>query len=292
MLIIQKLEENQFTENEKIVADYLVKHQNEILHLSISKIAKETYTAPSTIVRVANKVGLKGWKELKAKIIEEGKYIHHNNSIDANIPFHKYDDFETISHSIAELCISSIEDTINYLNHDQLQKSVYMLYNAKKIQIFGITNTISCAYDFALKMRGIGRVVQIYSNPEDFPYIIDMTGCNTVSIFISYSGQTPELLEYALQLKSKKLPTLAITSIGENTLSVLCDEVLYVTTREKMYSKISNFASNQSIVMILNILYSCIFSLNYDQNWQHRIDLAKKIEYRRQSDVSILKEED
>ena len=42
--------------------------------------------------------------------------------------------------------------------------------------------------------------------------------------------------------------------------------------------------------IILNILYSCLFSLNYQENLDYKIDVAKRVELNRKIDNEIIEE--
>ena len=101
---------------------------------------------------------------------------------------------------------------------------------------------------------------------------------NTCAVCISYSGETPHILQVATTLKENNVPIIAITSVGNNRLSAMANVTLHISTREKSFSKIGGFVSLESISIILNILYSCLFSLNYHDNLTYKLDIAKKIE--------------
>ena len=45
-------------------------------------------------------------------------------------------------------------------------------------------------------------------------------------------------------------------------------------------TKIGDFATSQSVKLILDILYSCIFSLDYQNNLDNKIALAKSVDDR------------
>jgi len=74
-----------------------------------------------------------------------------------------------------------------------------------------------------------------------------MTSSKDCAVCISYSCESSPLLEVIHYLKMNQVPIIAITSIGENSLSRLADVTLHVTTREKSYSKIAGFTSIESI---------------------------------------------
>ena len=92
-------------------------------------------------------------------------------------------------------------------------------------------------------------------------------------------------------LKEKKIPIIAITSLGDNHLKEYADIILHITTREKQYSKIGNFSSEYSIQYLLDLLYTGFFALNYDQNLDNKIQLSKTIEKCRHPQSNIIKED-
>ena len=79
------------------------------------------------------------------------------------------------------------------------------------------------------------------------------------------------------------------TSIGDNTLSKHADCTLRVATREKLYSKIGSFSSTGSITFLLDILYSCVFSKNYQKNLEYKINISKYYD-QRQSPNKVIEE--
>lgn len=293
MLILQKLEYLEtLTPNEKEVANFIIKHQHDIQKLSITEIARKTYTSASTTVRLSQKLGFNGWKELKSQLIEEIQYLKmHFREVDPNIPFQSHDAIDTIAENIAHLLSDSIYDTLKLIDHDQLQKAISMMNQAKEIYIFAMGNAATCIVDFAYKMKRIGKYVSIYNNADDFPYAIEFSNKDILSIFVSYSGETIELIPYAKRIKELQYPSIAMTSIGGNSLSALTDCQLYMTTREKLHSKIASYTSNEGIHFLFDVLYSCVFSKNYEENWHHKVGLALKYDQCRFSSVSILQED-
>ena len=61
---------------------------------------------------------------------------------------------------------------------------------------------------------------------------------------------------------------ICISSVGNNSISDLCDITLNIVTWEKMFSKISTFSSSVSTLLVLDILYAGLFARDYDKNKQ------------------------
>lgn len=51
-----------------------------------------------------------------------------------------------------------------------------------------------------------------------------------------------------------------------------------MSSREMIHTKIGDFASTQSVKCLLDILYSCIFSIDYQHNLDYCIKIAKEID--------------
>ncbi|WRK55974.1 SIS domain-containing protein [Coprobacillaceae bacterium CR2/5/TPMF4] len=58
---------------------------------------------------------------------------------------------------------------------------------------------------------------------------------------VSYSGETPILSRVIQALKMDVIPIIAITNIGENTVSRNADVVLRICTRENFIQRLQHF---------------------------------------------------
>lgn len=84
---------------------------------------------------------------------------------------------------------------------------------------------------------------------------------------------------------------IVISSLGQNELKQYADVTLHISTREKLYSKIKGYSNEMSILLILDILYSCYYALNYDDNNEKRKAISKVSELNRFSTLAVMKEE-
>lgn len=282
MLISNKLESmNSLSKSEEIIANYILNEKENIENLSTKDLATATYTSPSTVVRLSQKIGFSGWNEFKEKYLEELKYLNNNFSkVDPNIPFEAHDTFMNIASKIAHLASDSINDTLSLLKNEDLKEAINLLDNAKVINVYGISNSLLMAYDFKYKMLRINRQVEIENLPGEQIVVASNSTPLNCAILISYSGESSEVLKIAKMLKYKKTPIIALTSIGENDLRNFADCTFSITTKEKLYSKIGTYASNNSIHLILDILYSCLFKMDYNHNLKYKTDISKNIDER------------
>ena len=95
-------------------------------------------------------------------MIEEISYLNKETThVDANYPFRQGDSIFKIAKNMSSLLTESILDTYQLLDHDRFQKVILLLNSCQTINVYGITHPISVAYDFKLKMRTIGKTVNI-----------------------------------------------------------------------------------------------------------------------------------
>ena len=292
MLLQERMKAYHFSPSERIVIDYILDKQELIRDYSTKMIADETYTSPSLLIRISKKLDYSGWSELKRAFLNEVQYLNnHFKTIDPNYPFTDNDNITTIAAKIGQLQIESIEDTLSLIHHDALQKAIQIMRESDEIRLFSINNLNYIGEEFVYKLNRINMRASIFPNSDNMLQHAAMTTSNQCAVCISYSGETPNLLKTVALAKDNGVPIIAITSIGNNSLSRLSDVVLHVSTREKTYSKISAFSSLQSMHTILDILFSCLFSLNYNENLEYKLAIASKVENNRIIDNSILEEE-
>ncbi|MGB9343731.1 MurR/RpiR family transcriptional regulator [Trichococcus sp.] len=291
MLIREKMETIKFSPAEKEVVEYLLRYPEVLDEKTMQEIAAETYTQPSTLIRIAKKLGFDGWVECKKAYQEEHDYLTRNFvDIDANLPFEANDSIMTISKKMASLGQSTIEDTLSLIHHDTLQQAKQMLLRAKHIQIFANNANMLIPQDFALKMNRIKHHTAVSTIKGEDVYTAYTCPEGTCAILISYTGESTAMKQIANILKAEGVPTIGITGIGDNYLSRVVDCYLPITTREKLYSKIGNFTINLSIIYLLDVLYSIVFAENYEENLSHVIRLGK-IADKRKTSSDIMQED-
>ena len=248
MLIEERIDDINWTANEKIVIEFIRNKQENIRQYTTTKIAKETYTSPSILVSIANKLGYDGYLAFKDAYLEEMTYLKSRfKNIDANKPFKANDDIMTIANKITKLKTESLEDTLSLINHDDLRKAINLIEKCEVIKIFAISNLCFLAEEACFKFRHIGKKCETYSYSNMMYQEAIMSDSQTCAICISYSGDSNELIETAKLLKNNDVPIIAITSIGENDLSKISNVKLSLTTREKSYTKIAGFSTIESI---------------------------------------------
>jgi DNA-binding MurR/RpiR family transcriptional regulator len=248
MLIRERLEEGDFSNSERAIVDFILDRKQGIKDMTVKEIAQGAFASPSTLVRIARKMGFGGWNELKEAFLKEEEYLQsHFQEIDANLPFQRRDPIMAIAGKIAALRKEAIDDTRSLLTHDELQKATLYMRKASSVGVYAVSNNLILAREFQHNMSRIGKKVELCQLQGETVYSAYMAERTSCALIISYSGETPVLVRGAEILKKHKIPVILITNIGESSLSKMADCVLRICTRERQYSKIATFTTDSSL---------------------------------------------
>ncbi|MEX2783951.1 MurR/RpiR family transcriptional regulator [Streptococcus sp. H49] len=291
MFLIEKMELYPFSANESHIAEYLLKERYNIENKTSADIAKDTYSSKSALTRFAQKLDYKGWVDFKKAFLNELTYMDKQNAaVDANYPFSAKDDFFSIAHKIANLEKEVTDETLSLLDHSSLSRAVEIIDSAETVHIFAASNNLLNAQEFSHNLSRIQKDVRIHQLQGEHLFKAFLAKKESCALIISYSGETVSLKHVCRILKRQQIPIIALTSISDNTIAQSADCQLYLATREKLYSKIGTFSTDRSIAYLLDLLYACLFSLDYQHNADLRRNAARFIEFERTSSSQVLHE--
>ena len=296
MNLLHKVEEAMMQyggSSRRSIGDFILKEKNDLHKYSLQEIADQTYTSKAAVVRFAQALGFSGWKEFVKAFTEEQSYqAQHYSNIDANFPFTKDSRRKDIINQLCSLQVESLLDTAHLLDEAPLDECAALLLGSRRVAMFGLNPNFALAELFKRKMLSIGRQVELPSQGDVglLAHSLDKYDC---AVIISYSGNSPTTgaLSVLPTLKQRNVPIIGITSVGDNLLRQKADYTLSISSYERLYSKISTFGTENSILCILNVLFSICFAADYDANLERKIGTARELEStRRVTNEQALKE--
>ena len=104
-----------------------------------------------------------------------------------------------------------------------------------------------------------------------------MSNQDHVALVISFGGRGSSIGAITELLKKNKTPIVLICSTLENPLKNSADYILYMSSHEDHYNKISSFSTRMSLLYILDSLYTCYFKLDYDRNIKNKLTYYEKM---------------
>lgn len=280
----------------KNIGEFILREKSHLYRYSIQEIADATYTSKAALVRFAKELGFSGWRAFLKAFVEEQKYQEsHYTDIDPNFPFTAQSSRQDIINQICSLQVESVLDTADLLDRAPLEEAAALLKLSRRVGLFGISPNNLLGELFARKMLSIGRVIDVPARGT-FGLLASALEKTDCAIIISYSGNSGVKETGAILpiLQKAEVPIIAITSAGENLLRSAAQYTFSISSRERLYSKISTFATENSILYILNVLFSCYFAQDYEANLNRKLNTSRLLEQERRTtspDLLELKKE-
>ena len=247
---IIKLKEcyGRLSKSEKIVADYILKNKLTASDLTISELSKKTNVSCSTINRLALNLGYDGYKEFIKSL-----YLNaHNDEKELNKHIYDVDIDDDFNLSIKEVAslvcslnIEAITNTYKMLDLKTLNKVIKLIDKAQRVVIFALSGSIVVAKDMLFKLERLGIACQVSDNYHSLLANASTLKKNELAVFISYSGNTKEVIEAAKLAKETEATVVGITMVGNNQLSKLVD---YSIQHSSVDRGIKTFSTRSRVV--------------------------------------------
>lgn len=266
ILLLDRLKNTKnMSASESKIALFILDNLETVSQLTIYELAKLTYTSPATITRLCRKLKTEGFTDLKVKLAKEVNVLGISNErIESNVPFTKDESTVEIMKKIFDLNIQSLQDTYNNLDIEVLERIAHLIDDAPSTFMYGAGQSLIQSLDFQYKMFRIKKNVEVEAN-NGFLYMKSNTQPkDSIAIMISYHGKTSHNLEIIKNLQANGIFTILITGPNTNPLCMYANEVIHVPPQEELIRKMASFSSRTATQLVLDMIYSIIFSLHYE----------------------------
>lgn len=237
-------------EAEKRIADYILKHEKDIVYLTITEVAEQTKTSEATVVRTCRKLGYRGFQDFKITVAQE--IVNPVKSI-----FEEATE-EDSCFDILNKEFDSIINTLNYtrriINKDELVAAAEAILKARKVVVFGCGNSAPVALDAAHKFVRAGLESAAYSDSHMQIIIAAGLTKEDVAIGISHSGSSRDVVEALEVAKSRDATTICITNYGHSPVTKVADIKLFTASEETRY-RIIGLSSRIAQLGIIDAIY-------------------------------------
>lgn len=266
------------TNNEKLIVNFILENPNKFLDINSSQICKECFVSTTTLYRLCQKLNLSGVSELKVKISGSiNNYLNENMEFDFDFPIKQNQTHHDILTKIKEDYNQTLISTFNLFNLDQLRLSVNSMKRAKQIDVYTSAGNIFFAENFKFQMQEIGITINVPKEEYNQRLVSACSDETHFAIIISFGGRGLLANKVAKTLKDNGTPILLISSTDDNPIMKFADYNLYLCSNENHYNKISSFSTRLSLLYILDILFSCYFKSDYDNNLKKKLLYYKKL---------------
>ncbi|TYS90874.1 MurR/RpiR family transcriptional regulator [Rossellomorea aquimaris] len=241
---------SQFSEKEKMIADFIIANPEKIIHSTISGVAEELNVADATVFRFCKRLGFKGYQAMKislaSDLVTPIKDIHET--------INEEDSEGVIAQKVFRSNIRTLEDSLSMLNEEMFTKAIRGMISARRIEFYGTGGSGFVAMDAHHKFLRTGMTTTAYNDSHMQLISASQLTDADVIVFISHSGSNKDLLEVLDVAKKNRVTTIAITHFAKSPLSIGVDIPLFTVSQETEYRS-EALASRISQLSIVDALY-------------------------------------
>lgn len=260
--------------NEQTIANYILKYPEQILKMNSSQLSKECFVSTATIYRLCDKLNLSGFSELKVKISSSlDDYLKTGEDFDFNFPVKQYQTHYEIIRKLKEDYEQTLTTTSQLFDLDEIRCIVQAMKKAKHIDIYTSAGNINFAKNFQFQMQEIGVQVQVPVEEYHQRLLAASSDESHLAIMVTFGGRGALVDILPQILRKQKTPIVLISSANYTFKDIPPNYCLHISSCENHYKKISSFSTRLSVLYILDVLYTCYFELDYNQN------IEKKLKY-------------
>ena len=254
----------EFRPSEQKAADIILKEYRRIIDWTIEEFAEAAGVSQPTVIRFARAMGLKGYREMKNKILEE--YARKDQETSPaeilNYPVQRDDRLVDIPAKVIMTNIRHLEEALKALSAYEFVRAVNALEDAENISVYAVENSSCTAEDFATKMTYIGK--QVYFNKDGYMQKVNAKNLTDrdVAIGISHTGQSRHTVDALRCAKESGAVTIAITNYQQALINKYADIILCTENTQYMYG--NAIFSRSAQISLIDMLYLGVFLKNYD----------------------------
>jgi RpiR family carbohydrate utilization transcriptional regulator len=246
---------------EQRVADFILKHPDELIYLTVTELAERTNTSESTVVRLCQKIGYKGYQEFKIVLARD--LVEPTNELYAEIE--QTDNLETIKVKVFQANAQALRDTIEVLDGDELRRAVDALAGAGRLDVYGVGGSHPLALDAYHKFLKLGIVAVAQADGDLMAMSSSLLRAGDVALGISHTGASRDVTDALARAKANGATTICITHRSTSPITKVSDIKLYTAAKQTAFSS-SASSSRIAQLTIIDTLYVGIALCRYERS--------------------------
>ncbi len=226
------------------ISRYLLDYEGDYSRLKIKTISEAVNISNSTVSRFASNIGYQSYGEMLFNLDQarsEQDKDDNSDIQDRDIEKHMQD------------IISTFEMTKNEIDDTQINEVINLIKKSDKINIFALGETNIVAQDLQLKLVRIGFNATAYQDIHTQHFTACNSTENTLSIALTYSSTTKEVLKNLETAKVYGSKTVLIGNKKANN-DTFVDTYLNVIATESI-ARVFSTTSRFAMLFMIDVLY-------------------------------------
>ncbi|EUJ23321.1 MurR/RpiR family transcriptional regulator [Listeria grandensis] len=225
---------SKFTETELHLYRYIMDNSEKVMYMRVRELADETHVSAASIVRFTRKLGYDGFSEFKVQLKQASKEKGKKKTADT-----------------IEVLEEFFERTLRRDYDVSLDKAVDIIDDAQLVVFVGI-GTSGILAEYGSRFFSNLQKRTFYIKDPFYPNAAQQFD-NAVMVILSVSGETPQVILQAQNMKQYGSKIISITNSSKNTLAGLSDiNIPYFVTQEMIHE--TNITTQIPVLFLLEAM--------------------------------------
>ena len=214
------------TRSGKKLADYIFAHTGEAQYFSISTLAENSGVSEASITRFCHGLGLAGYNDFKLALAKTDHVTDMGELSDSPQGIASEDSLNTIFQKIHKASVLSLNETLELLNEDAINKAVDLLVQADRVFCFGNGGSMVMAMEaWARFSTATSRFVHVSDSHMQIMNTALATSRDVLLVF-SYSGSTKDMEDTLQIAREHGVSIILVTHYPNSRADQFADVVL------------------------------------------------------------------
>lgn len=232
------------------VARVVLEQPNVVIYKSASEVGQLASTSSATVIRCAQKMGFKGFHDLKLALANELAVFEQVRAEGERT----VDDPRTaVLVEITRAGAESVRDAGALVDADAFDAVVSAIADARRVLFFGVGTSAPLCQDAAYRFSAIGVLAEAPADVHVQNVQARLLTDQDVAVIVSHTGSTRETLAAAAAARGAGAVTVAITSFAVSPLTEQVDHVIVAGSRE-LALRLEAMASRLAHLALLDAL--------------------------------------
>jgi DNA-binding MurR/RpiR family transcriptional regulator len=257
---------------ERKLADFILDNAHLLRDYSSQQLADAVGTSQSSVVKFCQKLGYKGYPDLKLAV-NEAVITATTLNRDNNEPDPTQNGLVNLVEQLQFSLQSHLRGILEVNSEKALQDSADLLAQADKVLIAGFGKSGIVAHDMQFRLLQLGKLALLHSDPAIALQLASTLSHNSILLLVSESGHNTDLLKLAKYAKQRQIRIISLTGYKTNALSLAADIALFALSGDE------NVRINAILVQLAqqHLCHILYLLLCQRQNNDHQLEESAKL---------------
>ena len=258
---------------ERKLAEFILDNAHLLRDYSSQQLADAVGTSQSSVVKFCQKLGYKGYPDLKLAVSEAlitASTLQRSENTEQGT---QQSGIKTLVEQLQFSLQSHLRGILEVNDENALRDATDCLLQSDKVLIAGFGQSGIVAHDLQFRLLQLGKLALLHSDPAISLQLASTLSEQSVLMMISESGQNADLLKLARYARQRQIRVISLTSYKTNALSMAADIALYALSGDE------NVRINALLVQLAqqHLCHILYLLLCQRQNNDHQLEESSKL---------------